>query len=72
MTWMELECIIPSKISQWKTNIWFHSYVEFKKQDKLAKGEKEERGKPRNRLNYREQTNGYQRGGGWEDGLSKW
>ena len=34
-TWMELESIILSKVSQRKTNtIWFHSYVEFKKQNK--------------------------------------
>ena len=34
-TWMEVECIMLSKISQRKTNtIRFHSYVEFKKQNK--------------------------------------
>ena len=33
--WMELECIILSKISQRKINIiWFHSYVEFMKQNR--------------------------------------
>ena len=37
MTWMELEDIMLSKISQRKTNtIWFHSYVEFKKQNRGA------------------------------------
>ena len=31
-TWMELECIRLSEISQRKTNIiWFHPYVKFKK-----------------------------------------
>ena len=29
---------------------------------------KKEREKPRNRLNNREQTDSYQRGGGWADG----
>ena len=39
MTWMELESIMLSEVSHRKTNtIWFHSYVEFKKQ---TKGEKE-------------------------------
>ncbi|KAF0883740.1 LORF2 protein, partial [Crocuta crocuta] len=27
--WMELECIMLSKISQRKVSIWFYSYVEF-------------------------------------------
>ena len=35
MTWMELKSILLSEISQRKTNtIGFHSYVEFKKQNK--------------------------------------
>jgi len=36
-TWMELECIMLNKISQSekdKNIIWFHSYVEFKKQNR--------------------------------------
>ena len=38
----ELECTMLSKISQRKTNtIWFHSYVEFKKQKKNEYKEKE-------------------------------
>ena len=37
----------------------------------IKQREKEERGKPRNRLNHREQTDGYQKVGGWEDGLNK-
>ena len=27
-TWMDLEIIILSEVSQTKTNIWYHSYVE--------------------------------------------
>ena len=53
MTWMQLESIMLSEISQRKTKtIWFHSYVDFKKQNKWAKGKKRERerGKPRNGL----------------------
>ena len=47
MMWMELESIMLSKISQRKTNtIGFHSYVEFKKQNKSAK-EKRERERER-------------------------
>jgi len=35
MMWMELENILPSEISQRKTNTMrFHSHVEFKKQNK--------------------------------------
>ena len=31
-TWMDLEIIIPSEISQTKTNItWYHLYIESKK-----------------------------------------
>ena len=45
MIWIELDSIILSEISQTKTNtIGFHPYVEFKKQNKQAKGKKE-RGK---------------------------
>ena len=33
-TWMDLECIMLSKISQRKRNIIFHLCVEFKKQNK--------------------------------------
>ena len=44
-TWMELEDIMLSEISQRKTNIiWFHSYVEFKKQQqKMNIGGKQKR-----------------------------
>ena len=41
--------------------------MEFKKQNKEIK-----RDKPKNTLKYREQTDGYQRGGGWEDGWNRW
>ena len=35
MMWLELEGIMLSEISQRKTNTrWFHSYVEFKKQNR--------------------------------------
>ena len=35
MMWMELDCIMQSKISQRKTNTTsFHSYVKIKKQNK--------------------------------------
>ena len=41
-TGMELGGIMLSEISQRKTNtIWFHSYVEFKKQNRWKWGEKE-------------------------------
>ena len=40
-TWMDLEGIMLSEISQRKTNtIWFHSYVESKKQNKTNKQNK--------------------------------
>ena len=47
--------------------IWFHSYVEFKKQNK-QRGKKTGREIKEQAPNYREQTDGYQRGGGWESG----
>ena len=47
----KLECMMVSKVSQRKTNsIWFHSYVEFKKQNKWPKGKRErERDRERGR-----------------------
>ena len=77
MTWMQLESIMLSEISQRKTKtIWFHSYVDFKKQNKWAKGKKRERERERQTkkwtLNYREQTDGYQRGCGWRNGWNRW
>ena len=36
-TWMNLETIILSEVSQWKTNIvWYHLYVESKKGKKWS------------------------------------
>ena len=52
-TWMELEDITLSEINQSEKDKYhmFHSYMEFKKQNKRAKEERErEREKPRNRL----------------------
>ena len=44
--------------------IWFHSYVEFKKQ--MKRSERKKRGGLTEKwtINSREQTDGYQRGGG--------
>ena len=54
-----------SKISQRKTNtICFHSYVEFKKQNKGKKETKKQT------LTTENKTDGYQRRGG--DGEQKW
>ena len=54
-TWMDLEGIVLSEISQRKTNtVWYHLYVESKKYNKLVNIIK----KP----THREQTSGYQ----WE------
>ena len=42
-TWMDLEGVILNEVSQAKTNsIWFHSYIEYKKQ----KGKTNEQSKP--------------------------
>ena len=52
--------------SEKKTNtIWFYSYVEFMKENK---GSKREREKQTRLPNYEEQTNGYQTGDRLEDG----
>ena len=59
-----------SKISQRKTDIiWFHSNMEFNKQNKWTKTEREsthtrERQTEKQTLKHREQTDRYQRGGG--------
>ena len=69
MTWLELENIMLSEISQKKTNtISFHSYVEFKKQNKQSKRETQTK---KQTLNYREKIDGYQRGDVWGDGLNR-
>jgi len=45
------------------------TYVEFKKQTSKQRGEeKREANEETDSLNYREQTDGYQRGGFWGDG----
>lgn len=49
---------------------WFHTYVEFKKQNKWAKG-KRQTDKPKNRLLIMEYKHGYQ-GGGGGDVLNRW
>ena len=66
ITWMELEVMMLREINQRKT--WFHSYVEFKKQNKTktGKGKDRERETKKHIFNYREQTDGYQRGVGGE------
>ena len=66
LQWHQLESITLSKIRQRKKNtIWFLSYVEFKEQSKQQKGErKRERQIKKQIFNYREQTDGYQRGRG--------
>ena len=53
MTWMELSSIMLSEISQRKTNIWFHVYVEFMKQINEWKGKNESQTKKQT-LNYRD------------------
>ena len=58
---IDLESIMLSKISQRKRNIiWLHSYVDVKKQNSKEK----KRYTKNQTLNYREQTDGYQKGGG--------
>ena len=44
MTWMELECIVLSKISQRKTNtLSFYLHLEFKKQNRCTWGREKEK-----------------------------
>ena len=63
MTWVELESIMLSEICQRKTTIiWFHSYVEFKNQNKQNGKNETEKQTKKQTLNYREQIEGYQRG----------
>ena len=58
--WMDLEDIMLSEVTQRKTNIvWYHLYVESKQYNKLVNITKKKQ-TPR----YREQTSGYQLGGG--------
>ena len=72
-TWMELQSIMLSEISQRKTiAIWLHPHVEFKKKNTPAKGKNEETQIKKQTLIYREQTDGHQREEGWRDGWNKW
>ena len=57
-TWMDLEMIILSEVSQTKTNIiWYHLYVEFKKMIQMNLFTKQKQ-----THRHRKQTYGYQRG----------
>ena len=59
-TWMDLESIMLSEVSQRKTNIvWYHLYVASKKYNKLVNNIKKKQTDK-----YREQTSGYQ----WREG----
>ena len=58
--WMDLEGIMLSETSLSKTNtVWFDLYVESKRENKWTN-------KTEATHRYREQTDVYQRGGGWE------
>ena len=70
-TSMDLEGVTLSEISQRETNpIGFHSYVEFKKQNKQERKDRDRQTKKQT-PNYREHTDGHQQGGRWGDGRSK-
>lgn len=59
-------------VSERKTNtVWFHSYVEFKKQNNWTEREKKKQ-IMKQTFNYRGKTEGYWRGKGQEDGLNRW
>lgn len=59
-TWRVLEGTMLHEISQRKTNtVWFHLYVESKKQNKWQTNKQQQPEKPR------EQTRGHQRWGEW-------
>ena len=63
-TWMALEVFMLSEIRQRKINtLWYHSYVEYKKYNKLVNVTKK---KQTDR--YREQSGGYQWGEGSGEG----
>ena len=71
-TWMNLEIIILSEISQSKTNtIWYHLYVESKKITQVSFFTQQKQ-----THRYRKQTYGYQRGkigeGGRKDKWRVW
>ena len=62
-TWMDLEGIMLSEVSQTKTNaVWYHLYVKSKKQNKLVNITQKKQ-----THRYREQTSGYQ----WEEGMGE-
>ena len=64
-TWMDLEGIMLSEISQRKTNtIWLHLYEESKQQTNIAKQKQTHR--------YREKTSGCQRGQWPGEEWNKW
>ena len=69
---MELDSIMLSEISQSeKDKPHDFTHVEFKKQNKWAKGEKERQRQKqikKKNLNYRKQSDGYQKAGVWGDG----
>ena len=57
-TWLDLQMIILSEVSQTKTNIiWYHLYVEFKKMIQMNLFTKQKQ-----THRHRKQTYGYQRG----------
>ena len=63
-TWMDMEGIMLSEISQRKTNtVWYHLYVESKKYNKLVNIIK-----TKQTHRYREETRGYQWGEGRGEG----
>ena len=72
MTWMELESIMLSEISQSEKDKYRMTSlicgIYETKQMNIREGGKGEGGKPLETLNYREQTEGCYRGDGWETG----
>ena len=62
-TWMDLEGIVLSEVSQTKTNtVWYHLYVESKEYNKLVNITRKKQTQ-----RHREKASGYQRGEGrWE------
>ena len=66
-TWMDLECIMLSEIKRKTNTVWFHIYVECKKQNKWTNITKQKKS-----YRYIEQTGGGQRGGGWEEERNRW
>ena len=76
-TSVELEGIVLSEISQRKTNIWFHSYVEFKKQNIWTQGkEHKDKIKTERKINHKRLLNTENKlrvaEGLWVGGWAKW